>query len=579
MTDSTRSLQGLRVIQDAECTTRDGTPLRADLYLDEASFAANSRLPTLVCRTPYGKHSEARAETARSLARKGYLVIVQDQRGRYASSGEYRWMWQPHESTFDASDGYDTIEWAAALPWSTGAVGAYGHSNDAWAIWTIFLDPPPSLVAASVSGIPPNTRDFTFGIFETGRRLQWIYEMAASQAAPNGPTPSARSREDAAERWHEVERGKYLWWLPLSTIPRDLLSTLHVDYLRLLQSAHHEFMDFGGMCESVAVPLQILTGWWDRMSNAIDFLPILMEKSRPSVRTRHELVVGPWGHGTDSLAAHLGPHELGSAAEPHRSDLLAQWFDRHMKGLPHDKSPVRAFVLGPDRWERLDEWPPKTVEHTTMFLDSSGRAHEPSGVGQLTSTSPDASSVPDSFTYDPRDPVMSLLDKDCQIAPRDQHYRDTRADVLVYETEPVHGQLRLMGPIDLVLWASTDAYDTDWTAVLAVVYPDGPAINISYGACRARYRAGFDEPKLLEPGKPEKYTIPLHHVGFELSRGQRLRLYLSSSDFPNFDRNHNVGHEDWNDPELRIANQTIFHEEGKESYLVLPVVPQAPRHG
>jgi putative CocE/NonD family hydrolase len=196
------------------------------------------------------------------------------------------------------------------------------------------------------------------------------------------------------------------------------------------------------------------------------------------------------------------------------------------------------------------------------------------GDGRLSRHPPGSDDRSDHFVYDPRDPVMSLMRADSQAAPVDQSPHDHRRDILVYQTPPLDEDIEVMGPVTLKLWAATNCPDTDWTAKLAVVLADGLCVNLTYGIMRARYRDGYDRPALLEPGKPCEYSMNLNPIGILFKRGQRIRLYVSSSDFPNFDRNHNTGRDYWSDAELRVARQTVFHDASMPSRLLLPVIPR-----
>jgi len=560
--------------RDLPCVARDGVTLRADVYRP----AAETRSPTLVCRTPYGKHADRYVQVAMALAARGYCVVVQDDRGRYASEGEYRWMWADREWTGDHLDGFDTVEWAARLPWSTGEVGVFGHSNEAWSVFMLLSTDPPSVRAAVAGGMPPNARDFSFGIFETGRRLQWIYEQAADARRRLGSRDGPTTPEAAGDAWRGVERGKYLWWLPLATIPDRVFSGLADQYRALLRSHHEDLIHLWDLYPRIKVPMLLLTGWWDRMANTIDHFPGLMAAGPSDLTTKHRLLVGPWGHDPLwHMSRRLGPIDHGAAAEGDYAGILADWFDQHLGQAALGDGgdlPIRLFILGADEWRAEASWPLARTVYTPAYLASAGAANTVDGDGILSIgapvTGPDA---PDRYAYDPRDPVMSLVNPDCFVVPVDQAPRGYRHDVLVYQTAPLERPLTLIGPVELALWAASDAVDTDWMATLAVVHTDGTAVNLTYGACRSRFRHGFDRPTLLTPGSPEEFHIPLHPVGCVLQEGERLRLYVSSSDFPNMDRNHNVGRDDLFDPELRIARQTIYHSAERPSRLILPVVP------
>jgi putative CocE/NonD family hydrolase len=212
--------------------------------------------------------------------------------------------------------------------------------------------------------------------------------------------------------------------------------------------------------------------------------------------------------------------------------------------------------------------------YTNFYLHSHGGANTVGGDGSLSlgPASGDEAGA-DEYDYDPHDPVMSLMRADSQAAPVDQSPHDHRKDILVYDFPVLETELELTGPVLLKLWAQTNGLDTDWTARLAIVYETGLAVNLTYGIMRSQYRNGYENPTLLEPGEACEYTIKLNPIGCLFRPGQRLRLYVSSSDFPNFDRNHNTGKDYWSDAELRVAHQTVFHTADRPSHLVLPVIP------
>lgn len=560
------------VEENVECVTRDGVILRSDVYHPSDGH----RYPVLVCRTPYDKRNPRSSSDALSLAQRDYTVVVQDQRGRYASEGEYQWMFRDKSETHDAGDGYDTIEWAAELQWSDGRVGTWGHSNEAWAVWMLISTQPPSLKATLASGMCQNILDLNFGIFETGRRLQWTYGQAADARRRLGGTDGPLTSDEAYRRWEEVERGKYIWWLPLGDIPSKVFSDLD-DQLQLYhRSQNVEFMNFGEFCQKVTVPMMQITGWWDRLIGTIDNFEGISKHGDVVVRESHGLIIGPWGHDRTNFSRQIGPVDYGPEADRRYADIIARWYDFHLKGIDDgmsDEAPIQLFVLGENRWRGEQEWPLARTVYTDFFLQSDGSANTVRGDGRLTPDAGWSEAVRDVYNYDPRDPVMSLMSADAQTLPVDQSPHDHRTDILVYQTPPLEDDLTVVGPVALKLWAQTDGPDTDWTAKLAIVLEDGLAINLTYGIMRARYRNGYRSPQPLEPDRPYQYSIKLNPVGCVFRRGERIRLYISSSDFPNFDRNHNNGGDYWTDNELRIAHQTVFHSVEMPSRLVLPVIP------
>ncbi|HIG54666.1 MAG TPA: CocE/NonD family hydrolase [Candidatus Latescibacteria bacterium] len=560
------------VESDCEAVMRDGTILRADVYHP----VDNEKYPALLCRTPYQKLTPRYVELAMSLASRGYTAIVQDQRGRYASDGEYRWMWRHRDETFDMADGYDSCEWAAGLRWSDGQVGTWGHSNASWLAWMLIASQAPSLKAALCSGIFKDALDLTCGIFETGRRLEWTYKMAADARRREANLTGPHTSEAAQDRWNAVERSKYLWWLPLADIPAEVFSTLDNQLQAYYREQHREVSDFGPFHAKVSTPIMQITGWWDRLIGTIDNFVGIVQNGPEQLRGQHRLIIGPWGHDSTQFTRKIGPVDYGPDADRTYADMISRWYDFQIKGKANGlqkEDPVQLYVLGENRWRGEKEWPLARTEYTAFYLHSGGSANTVAGNGSLSVAPPDDEEQ-DRYSYDPRDPVMSLMSADSQAAPVDQAPHDWRQDILFYQTPPFEQEFEVTGPVSLTLWAQTDAADTDWTAKLAVVLEDGMAVNLTYGIMRAQYREGFAKPKAIQPNVPLEYVIRLNPTGILFKPGQRLRLYVSSSDFPNFDRNHNTGKPYWSDAELHPAQQIVFHDEQRPSRLLLPVIPR-----
>ena len=564
--------QPITVTTNAEAPMRDGTLLRADIYHP----ADNGQYPTLLCRTPYQKLTPRYVELARFLAGRGYTAVVQDQRGRYASDGDYHWMWRQRSETTDIEDGYDSCEWAAGLPCSDGRVGTFGHSNASWLAWMLIAAQPPSLKATLCSGIFKNALDLTCGIFETGRRLEWTYGMAADIRRRAGDPTGPQTPQEAGQRWNQVVRGKYIWWLPLASIPGDVFAGLDPQLQTYHQQQNLEVSDMGAFHSLVTTPTLLITGWWDRLIGTIDHFTGLVENGPAHLKDQHRLIIGPWGHDSTQFSRKIGPLDYGPEADRPYGDMIANWYDSQFKGVANDmveRDPVQLYVLGENRWRGESEWPLARTQYTPFYLHSGGGANTLAGDGWLATEDP-ADEQPDCYTYDPRDPVMSLMRADAQAAPVDQAPHDHRDDILFYQTPPLEQALEITGPVQLILWAQTDAADTDWTAKLSVVYPDGLAVNLTYGILRAQYRESIETPQPIQPGIPLEYTIRLNPTGILLQPGQRLRLCVSSSDFPNFDRNHNTGADYWSSDQLQVAQQTVFHDPARPSRLILPVIPR-----
>ena len=255
-------------------------------------------------------------------------------------------------------------------------------------------------------------------------------------------------------------------------------------------------------------------------------------------------------------------------------DLVLEWFDHWLKGAQNgamDRPPARLYVIGADRWRTADEWPPSNTFDMELFLHSGGSANTPAGDGSLSPISP-AAEPADVFTYDPRDPVMTLYDANGHDAPRDHRLLKHRRDLLVYQTDPMEQGVEICGYPKVSLWAASSAIDTDFIVRLIDVHPDGFAQNISYGIVRARWRNGFELPEPLSPGVPTEFEIAMLPTSALFKPGHRIRLDVTSSDFPNFDRNHNTGGDDWRESALELAHQTVLHNTDHASRLFLPVI-------
>ena len=554
--------------QNVPAEMRDGAVLRSDVYRPSQP----GDYPVLLCRTPYDKTGESYVTTAMELASRGYIAVVQDIRGRYASDGEWAWMFQDNATTFDGQDAYDTVEWAARLPASDGQVGTWGHSYPSWCTWRLAETQPPHLKALFASGMSSRHLDMTFGVFETARRLQWTYGMAVDARCRTGDQSGPRNRDEANEQWHEVERGKWLWYLPLGDIPDHVFSPLAPLLKQYLREQNKEFWAFDKVHSRVIVPTCQLTGWYDRLIGTIDNFTGVERDGPESLRGQHRLIVGPWGH---DILTH-GPVDFGADSAIEYFDAVSRWYDYQFKGIDNgigSEPPVKLFIMGENRWRFEHEWPLARTRYTEFFLHSDGSANSVAGDGALSTSKPDGER-PDQYDYDPADPVMSLMDIDAQAAARDQRPLDGRKDILVYQTPPLQQDIEVTGPVALKLWAASDAPDTDFSVKLIDTHPDGLAVNLCYGILRASYRDGYDSPSLIEPGTPYEYTIRLNPTGVLFRRGHRIRLDVASSDFPNFDRNHNTGADFWSDAELRVAHQTVFHDSERPSRLILPVIPR-----
>jgi putative CocE/NonD family hydrolase len=520
-----------------------------------------------VRRTPYNKR--AFSSLADALAARGFVVLVQDVRGRFGSAGEFSF--NAGKDSPDFADGYDTVEWAAGYERSDGQVGIWGHSYDAWTAWRGAAGAPPHLGGHVAAAFAHRAHDVAHGIFDNGRRLQWYYAMAVDSRRRAGRTDGPLNEPDADRAWTETEREHWLWHIPLETIPEPVFAGLTEDLRQYLRDITREQYAIDAIHPTVNVPVFVITGWWDRMLPSIDNYSAMVARG---TNAPHRLLVGPWGHRPATYespvhaAVDFGPESVRPLV-----DLVADWYDHLFKGIDRafaHQPPVELFVVNKG-WQFEATWPPERVRTAELHLHSAGHANGSAGDGRLDWRAP-GDEPPDQYDYDPRDPVPSLMGPDAHWAPYDQAPNNDRPDKLVYRTEPLEQAVEMIGPLTLELWAASDAFDTDWVARLIDEPPEGPSISISHGILRARYRAGFEHPELLEPGHAYRFEVPMSPVGAAFPPGHRIRLDVTSSDFPNYDRNHNTGRDYWSDAELRTARQTIFHDYARPSFLQVPLV-------
>ena len=557
--------------QDVACTARDGTILRADVYRPDSK----GPLPTLLNRTPYDKAT--RKEVAMRLAERGYLVVVQDVRGRYASGGEFRPGFYSADHC-DAEDGYDAVEWAASLPGASGRVGTFGNSYDGWTQRVLAPMRPPHLQAILPSGIAANLLDRELsGVLRLGRVLWWSVNTLSVDAGRRLNDPDAPPTLDEADRvWVERDRSKWMWYLPLMEIPDHAMPGIGHHWRRWLSDHTTDHFGFEQSHGEVDVPALNMTGWYDQQIGAIRNFTGTVENGRSGrVRDSQYLMVGPWTHTLVDLDRQVGKVDFGPEAARDYVDIADCWFRRWLKDEEEaiaDWPRVQVFVMGANRWRSADTWPLPETRYSSYYLHSNGNARSVDGDGLLSQEAP-ADEPADEYDYDPRDPMMTLFTPAGQQVPLDQRALDGRRDVLVYTTPPLELPLEVTGPVEMRLWAASSAPDTDFVVKLLDVWPDGFVQELCHGIVRARYRESYAAPTPIRRGQVYEYRIKVNPTSNLFQPGHRIRLDVSSSDFPNFDRNHNTGLDDYTDASLQTARQTVFHDAERPSQVMLPVIP------
>ena len=566
----------VRLEEDVPATMQDGVVLRADIYRPDVS----ERFPALLMRTPYGKRMMWNRrldipDVAEQAAKHGYIVVVQDIRGRYASEGEFYPLFSKVHR--DATDGYDTVEWVASLPYCNGRIGTFGGSYVAWTQWQLAPTRPPHLVAMFAHGMAANSLDGNQrgGVLKAWPVLPWmITTMAPDTRVRSEELAGPRTTEEAERAW-QIDRGKWLWFLPLKEIPHHALGGLAPYFRDWLDRQHADCYQFEKKHGQIAVPVFHLTGWYDTQVETVKHY-VGMGKNGMTAHSRQnqKLMVGPWPHGyTDRKT---GDIDFGPDAAVTYVELMVRWFDHWLKGIDNgimSESPVKIFVMGENVWREEDDWPLSRALHTDYYFHSGGSANTPQGDGILSQMPPDDEPT-DSYLYDPRDPVMTNSIQKVNNEPRDQRVLDYRHDVLVFATDPLPQDAEVTGYPVVKLWASSTARDTDFTAKLVDVHADGFAQNLCHGIVRARYRESMEKPTLIRPSEVYEYTIRLQPTSNLFKAGHRIRIDISSSDFPNFDRNHNTGGDDYAETTLLRATQTVYHDVQHASRIILPVIPR-----
>jgi putative CocE/NonD family hydrolase len=555
---------------------RDGVRLSTDVYLP----VGPGPFPVILIRTPYSNNVESLVQDGVYFAQRGYAVVIQDVRGRFDSEGE----WSPF--VHEAEDGYDAQEWCGTRPWSTGRVGTSGASYLALTQWLAAPLRNRHLACmvprVGFSNLYHNWV-YTGGAFQLGFNLRW----GAIQM--HGRTNQIQYLGMPSEQ----HLSTLFWHLPL--IAGDENAGRVCEFYRewIRHPSYDAYWDGLGNVEKqygeVDVPAYGLGGWYDvfLQSTLNNFAGVRARGRSERARQGQKVLIGPWIHslGERGTQSRTGDVDFGPAA---LVDLRAEelrWFDYWLKGVDTgigQEPPVRVFVMGANRWRTAEAWPIPGTRYVEHYFHSGGRANSLFGDGRLDRQRPEGE-PPDRFDYDPREPVPTLGGSTCcgedvtpiTMGPRDQRPAEWRPDVLCYTTAPLEADVEVTGPIKVVLWADSTARDTDFTAKLVDVSPSGYAMNVAQGILRARFRDSWEHPAPLEPGRIYRYEIDCWSSANCFRRGHRIRVEISSSNFPQFDRNPNTGHPFGLDAELRPATQTVYHDAAHPSHIVLPVVEVA----
>ena len=566
---------------------RDGVNLAGDLYRPSGS----GRYPTLLQRTPYNKSGSNGIAQAYALraAEAGYAVLVQDVRGRFNSSGEFRGFMQ------EQPDGFDTCAWIVEQPWANGRIGMFGNSYVGMTQWQAVLAGAPGLQAIAPVVTGADYHDgwtYQGGAFNLYFNYSWAtaglaLETAGRRRAAN---PAATGHAELVARIDAMDD-----WLAKTPLDHDKTLIEHAAYYQDWLDhpdldAYWDHLNVDGKYASIAIPSLNIGGWNDIfLGGTLDnYTGMRWNGKTAEAREGTRLIIGPWSHQSYSYGTPIGEYWPGTLSSSDAIDATGtqlRFFDRWLRDVDSgigNEPPVSMFVMGDNVWRTESSWPIERAEAVEFFLGSGGRANSAAGDGKLLWDIPKAEqATPDHFLSDPRNPVPTAGGQLCchmQWSPSgvyDQRAIEARDDVLVYTTAPFTERTEITGPVSVVLFAASSAVDCDWTAKLVDVCPCGCARNITDGIIRARYRTSMREPSLLIPGQVERYDIDLWSTSIALPAGHSLRLEIAGSNFPRFDRNLQTGGLQATTPlsAALVAHQTVFHDAEHPSRLVVQIVP------
>ncbi len=593
-------------LKDQLVPMRDGVRLATDVYVPARDGQpCQGPWPTVLIRTPYDKRGLYNQKLARRFAYHGYSTVIQDCRGRYGSEGHF----EPFVN--EPNDGYDCIVWVGEQPWCNGKVGTMGTSYLAQTQVSLAVSDPPYLTTQYVSQGTAHyhqTRSRRGGAFES-HRVNWILKMAISGlSARNNPVAQSalHGMKDNLIEWlrhgYPIKEGE----TPLAQTPEYEKALINF----MTRGDFDEFWHSRGLSLELYyddykdVPVTWLGSWYDGypMETTQDYLAV---KSR--VSSMQKLILGPWIHGMEmEEATFAGDVNLGNDASFESFEERLRWFEHTLKGVDNgiDKDPpVRLFIMGGGSGERLSsgkmdhggswrkeqEWPLARTRYTHFYLHQNGILNEKPPVEDSSSTT---------YQFDPRDPVPSMGLPGRSLFERGGGGFDqvqdpgiescttslplsSRQDVLVFQTPPLKDDTEITGPIEVVLYVASTAVDTDFTAKLidqyppTNSYPHGYALELTYSIRRCRYRNGFEAQEMMEPGEVYELRFPLPPSGNLFKKGHRIRLDISSSNWPKYEANPNTGEQLGRNRRWETAGNTVFHDSQRPSFVLLPIVPPA----
>ncbi len=553
---------------DVPVKMRDGVTLYADVWLPEV----NGKFPVLVYRTPYGKSGAPKEWTTfdKAVAR-GYAIVIQDVRGRYTSEGNF----DPYRN--EGRDGFDTIEWAAAQPWSNGVIGTFGLSYPGAVQWLGAVENPPRLKAMVPAMTFSTPRNFFYsgGVFDNSW-LDWIWFNIAPDIRRKKQLPGPQTRRAASVIW-KTDHERMQNFLPMSELP-DLKQVAPFYYQWLAHPPASDWWDWAelrGKYDRVHAAVLNISGWYDEAYGpdgaTTNFNGLLAaRKNEPNPRTA--TIIGPWTHG-ELERSKAGDRDFGPSAAVDYDEIILRWMDHYLKGLDNSvgkEKPVRIFVMGADTWRDEDAWPLARAKETPMYLTTAKN----SDTTLALTGSPCKQCEPFAeFLSDPANPLRDPYD---QLGARDYKSFAGRKDVLLFDSAPFASDTEVTGPIRAEIYVSADVPDFDlWVRILDES-PDGAAYNLmspGLDVLRASYRSDSVKPELVKPGKIYQLVLDRLLTANVFQKDHRIRVQISGAFFPHFSRNLQTGVSENTSSGMHAGRIRIYDNAKHASRIILPVVP------
>lgn len=606
LAQESESYQRLAEIADIEqkvmMPMRDDVRLATDIYRPKT----DEPVPIIFSRTPYnfngwgdGEERTRTYDRAYEAVKRGYAYVVQNERGRYFSEGEWDILGVP------LTDGYDAFSWMKDQPWSNGKIGTYGCSSTAeWQMAVAALDHPAHAAMVPMgygAGVGKVGNFYEQGNWYRGGAQQmlftsWLYSVQHDPMAPRPPVGASSEDLRRIQRFYDLqpEYPKVDWAEGLAHLPvSDIIKNQHGAvgiYEDMIKRKPNDPAWFeGGLYHDdmeISTPSMWFCSWYDVSisPNLALFNHVRDNAPTPEAADNQYLFIAPTLHCRYTRATEntiVGERSVGDARYDYDA-LIYGWFDYWLKGEENglkEKTPrVTYYTMGSNQWQNAEQWPPAAAEMTTYYLNSNGNANSLYGDGSLTTTMPGKADQPDEFTYDPLNPVKSYGGNVCCTGNAvkggafDQQQMETRNDILVYSTPALKEGVEVTGSIECTLYISSDAKDTDFTIKLIDVYPDGRAYNLDETIQRVRYREGYEKEVFMEKGEVYKLDLTVLSTSNYFAKGHQIRVEVSSSNFPRFERNLNTGGPNYNESEAVVAHNKVHHTSVYPSQLRLPMI-------